>query len=153
MKYMNIKISIILVLTVCFLGFALIGCTSTCSTITEYDSAGNITRCTESSESVIKTVMESTANKTVVIWEDGWSGYISMSAGTAEDPTPHGKIYAGKINRGWLSILPNQQGVSNIERIVQATKSDISVTLEGINAASSKIQESEKAAVVSAQTE
>ena len=45
----------------------LTGCTSTRSIITEYDNAGNITRMTETSESVIKTMTTATENKTVIM--------------------------------------------------------------------------------------
>ena len=112
------------------------GCTSTESVITEFDAAGKITRRTETSESVIKTISKGTANKSVIIWEDGWAGYISVSAGTIEDPTPHGKIFAGKTNKGWISILPNQQNLPGIAKIIQATQSDVAVSLEGITATS-----------------
>ena len=122
----------------------LTGCASTRSIITEYDNAGNITRRTETSESVIKTMTTATENKTVIMWEDGWAGYISMSSGTTEDPTPHGKIFAGKTNKGWISILPNQQGLPGIARIIQATKSDVAVSLDGISATSSEIQAAKK---------
>ena len=47
------------------------GCASTHTTITEFDAAGNVIRTTETSESVIKTVTDSTQNKSVLIWEDG----------------------------------------------------------------------------------
>ena len=116
------------------------GCTSTESVITEFDAAGKITRRTETSESVIKTISKGTANKSVIIWEDGWAGYISVSAGTIEDPTPHGKIFAGKTNKGWVSILPNQQNLAEIAKIIKATKSDVAVSLKGIAATGSEIQ-------------
>ena len=117
------------------------GCAATRSVITEYDAAGNVSRVTESSESVIKTVTASTQGKTVVMWEDGWAAYISVSSGTTEDPTPHGKIFAGKVNKGAVSILPNQTGLPGIARIIQATKSDLDVSLtDGVNASSSEIQ-------------
>ena len=132
---MRIMVSAMVVVSV-----ILTGCASTESTITEYDAAGNITRRTETTESVIKTISQGTADKTVIIWEDGWAGYISVSAGTIEDPTPHGKIFAGKTNKGWISILPNQQGLPGVAKVIQATKSDIEVSLEGITANSSEIQ-------------
>lgn len=117
------------------------GCAATRSVVTEYDAAGNVSRITESSESVIKTVTDSTQGKTVVMWEDGWAAYISVSSGTTEDPTPHGKIFAGKVNKGAVSILPNQTGLPGIARIIQATKSDLDVSLtDGVNASSSEIQ-------------
>ncbi len=120
------------------------GCTSTRTMITEFDNQGNIVKKTETSESIIKTVTAATEKKTVVMWEDGWAGYLSMSSGTTDDPTPHGKIFAGKTNKGWISILPNQQGLPGIARIIQATKSDITLSADGITASSSEIQTAKK---------
>ncbi len=120
------------------------GCTSTTSTILEYDETGNLVKRTESSESVIKTVTDSTKNKSVIVWEDGWAAYISVSSGTTEDPTPHGKLFAGKVNKGGISMLPNQTGLAGIAKIIQATKSDITASLtEGVSATSSEIQKSD----------
>ena len=122
-------------------GLLLTGCAATQSTITEYDAAGNILKKTESSESIIATVTKSTQGKTVVMWEDGWAGYISISSGATEAPTPHGKIFAGKVNKGAISILPNQSGLPGIAKIIQATKSDVSVSLtDGVTSTSSEIQ-------------
>ena len=111
--------------------FVLTGCAATKSTITEYDASGNILKKTETSESVISSVTKSTQNKSVIIWEDGWAGYISVSSGTMDDPTPHGRIFAGKINKGAVSLLPNQSGLPGIAKIIQATKSDLSIGLDG----------------------
>ena len=133
-------LKLFMLLVVCSAVLFLTGCASTHSTVTEFDSAGNIVKQLESSESVIKTVMESTANKSVIIWEDGWAGYISISSGTIEDPAPHGKIYAGKTNKGWISLLPDQRGTGNISKIIQATKSDVAISLEGITSSSSSTQ-------------
>ena len=112
--------------------FVFTGCAATQSTITEYDASGNLIKKTETSESVISSVVKSTKNKSVIMWEDGWAGYISISSGTTEDPTPHGKIFAGKINKGAVSLLPNQSGLPGIARIIQATKSDLSVNSNGM---------------------
>ena len=119
--------------------FVFTGCAATQSTITEYDASGNILKKTETSESVISSVVKSTKNKTVVMWEDGWAGYISISSGTTEDPTPHGKIFAGKINKGAVSLLPNQKNVVGIAKIIQATKSDLSVSFDGAASESSEV--------------
>ena len=116
------------------------GCAATRSVITEYDSSGSIVKTTETSESVIRTVTDSTRNKTVVAWEDGWAAYISASSGTTEDPTPHGKIFAGKVNKGAVSILPDQQNLPGIARIIQATKSDIEIGLDGLTATGTEVQ-------------
>ena len=75
----------------------------------------------------------------MVIWEDGWAGYISISSGTTEDPTPHGKIFAGKVNKGAVSILPDQKNVVGIAKIIQATKSDLSVSFDGASSESSEV--------------
>ena len=119
--------------------FVFTGCASTQSTITEYDASGNILKKTETSESVISSVMKSTKNKSVVMWEDGWAGYISISSGTTEDPTPHGKLFAGKVNKGAVSILPDQKNVIGIAKIIQATKSDLSVSFDGAASESSEV--------------
>ena len=116
----------------------LCGCTSTRSIVTEFDQSGKVTKRTETSESVISTVMGSTNNKRVIIWEDGWAAYISGSTGTFDDPTPHGKIFCGKVNKGWISILTDQQNIDQIASIIQATKSDISVSAEGLKSQSSE---------------
>ena len=117
------------------------GCASTSSTILEYDASGNVVKRTETSESVIKTVTDSTKNKSVVVWEDGWAAYISVSSGTTEDPTPHGKIFMGKVNKGAISMLPNQSGLTGISTIIQSTKSDVSASLtDGLESTGSEIQ-------------
>ena len=124
-----------------FLSVLLSACASTSSTILEYDAAGKVVKRTETSESVIKTVTDSTKNKSVVMWEDGWAAYLSVSSGTLEDPTPHGKIFMGKINKGAISLLPNQNGLTGISRIIQATKNDVSASLtDGLESSSSQIQ-------------
>ena len=119
--------------------FVLTGCAVTQSTITEYDASGNLLKKTETSESVISSVTKSTQNKSVIIWEDGWAGYISVSSGTLDDPTPHGKIFAGKINKGAVSLLQNQSGLPGIAKIIQATKSDLSVSFDGAASESSEV--------------
>ena len=129
-------------------GGLLSACASTSSTILEYDASGKVVKRTETSESVIKTVTDSTKNKSVVVWEDGWAAYISVSSGTTEDPTPHGKIFMGKVNKGAISMLPNQSGLTGISTIIQSTKSDVSASLtdglesltDGLESSSSQIQ-------------
>ena len=120
----------------------LTGCAST--TITEFDAAGKITKKTETSQSVIGTLTSSTQNKTVIMWEDGWTAYISGSTGTTEDPTPHGKIFCGKVNKGWISLQKDQQNIAGIAKIIRSTKSDVSVTLEGVSTTSSDLSGNKK---------
>ena len=121
------------------------GCASTRSTVTEYDAAGNVVKRTETTESVISSVVESTRNKTVVAWEDGWAAYISLSSGTVDDPTPHGKIFAGQVNQGAISILPEQKNLTGIAQVIQSTKTDVTANLtDGVAATGSEIDFSEK---------
>ena len=122
----------------------LCGCASTRSMITEFDKDGKITRLTESTQSVIQTLMSSTQNKSVIIWEDGWAAYISGSTGTFDDPTPHGKIFCGKVNKGWISLQKDQQNIAGIAKIIQSTKNDVSVTLEGVSSTSSDLSGNKK---------
>lgn len=119
------------------------GCFSaTQSTVTEYDpDTGNITKTTVTGESVIKTLTESTKNKTVIAWESGWLAYISMSMATTEDPTPTVKLFAGKSDKGMISAQPNQKNRDGIARTILATKQDLSVTTDGIANTSSTAHE------------
>jgi hypothetical protein len=124
------------------LSFFLTGCFSaTKSTITEYREDGSIAKVTQSGESVIKTLTESTRKKTVIAWESGWLAYISVSAATLEDPTPTVKLFAGKSDKGAISALPNQKNWDGIAKTILATKQDLSVTADGITNTSSTVQE------------
>jgi len=123
------KSVIAVVLTCCI---ALAGCSSTKSIITEYDASGNVIKVTESSQSIVKEITESTKGKTVVAWESGWAAYISGSTATQEDPTPHIKLFAGKTDRGLISAMPNQTNWSGIAEVVNATKYELSVTTSGV---------------------
>lgn len=109
----------------------LTGCTSTRSVITEFDSAGKVIKTTETQQSVISSVVESTKDKTVIIWEDGWAAYISCSSGTTEDPTPHGKIFCGQVNKGVISLHKDHQNIQGIAEVIKATKSDVTVNTQG----------------------
>ena len=106
------------------------GCTSTQSVIFEYDSSGKLVKKTESQESVVSSLMQSTQHKTVIAWEDGWTAYISVSSGTTEDPTPHGKIFMGQVNKGLISLHPETTAdLSSIATLIRATKTLISADL------------------------
>lgn len=112
----------------------LTGCTATESIIREYDAEGNLIRKTYTSESLVKDVTESTKNKTVVAWENGWAAYLSASTSTQEDPTPHVKMWAGKAAKGVISALPNQQNWEGIAATITATREDLRVSASGMEA-------------------
>lgn len=121
-----------------FLLFFTVGCTATKSLVTEYGADGKVVKVTETTESVISSVTASTKDKTVIAWEDGWTAYISASSGTTEDPTPHGKIYVGKVNKGAISLHKNHNDVKGLADIIMSTKSDLKVNMTGAESASSK---------------
>lgn len=122
------------------------GCASTSSTVFEFDPDGKVVKETRTTESVMQTLINSTKNKSVVLWEDSLTAYMSVSGGTVDDPTPHGKIFAGKVNRGAVTLLPDQEDVANIAKVIHATKSDVELTFDKVSSSRSEAQ-SEKADV------
>ena len=125
-------------LTMAVLTLLLAGCMTSTSTIEEFDAAGHVVKKTVTKESVVKSLTQSTKDKTVVAWESGWAAYLSASTATNDDPTPHVKIFAGKTDKGVISALPEQQDFAGIASVVQATKYDLAVTPEGVQSASAK---------------
>ena len=131
-------VSIIVVLLL--LAVAICGCTSTETVIREYDAEGNLIRKTCTSESLVKDVTESTKNKTVIAWENGWAAYLSASTATQEDPTPHVKMWAGKAAKGVISALPEQQNWEGIAKTINATREDLKVSASGMEATESECE-------------
>ncbi len=111
----------------------LTGC-GTSTVITELEpETGRVVRVTETHESVVKAVTGSLQHKSVIIWENGWAGYISLSAATPEAPTPTGKIFAGKVAKGYISLLPDTD-LTAVAEVITATRENLSVTRQGIEA-------------------
>lgn len=116
----------------------LTGCfTGTTSTVTEYDIAtGKITKVTNTGESVIKSVANSTKDKSVITWESGWLAYISASTSTAEDPTPTFKMGVGKTDKGAITIHQKHKNIASVlPAVIQATRDNLTVTPDGIQSA------------------
>ena len=126
------------IIVTCLVAGLLAGCMTSTSTITEFDASGKVVKKTVTQESVVKSLVQSTKDKTVVAWESGWAAYLSASTATNDDPTPHVKIFAGKTDKGVISALPAQQDFAGIASVVQATKYDLAVTPEGVQSASAK---------------
>lgn len=113
------------------------GCLSGSPTVvSEFDADGHIVRRTETTESAVKSITESTKNKTIIVWRSGWTAGISVAAYSTEDPSPHLKIWAGKADEGLISALPTQKW-SDLAAVILATKQDITVTAEGITSQNS----------------
>jgi hypothetical protein len=111
------------------------GCTSTQSTITEFDKDGKVVKTTVTSESVVSTLTKSTKDKTVIAWESGWAAYIAASMATTEDPTPSVKMFAGKTDKGVISAHKDQNW-DKLPDVIRATKYDLTVSPTGINTSS-----------------
>ena len=126
------------------------GCASTSTIVSEFDADGKLVKETKTSESIISSVVQSTKEKTVIIWEDGFVGYLSASTGTSEDPTPHGKIFIGKVNKGMISLHKNHNDISGVAAVIMATKSDLSASFTGLKAEGAKTAEPSKAVSVEA---
>lgn len=115
------------------------GCFSpTKSTITEYDADGRITRQTVTSESVVKTVVESTKDKSVIAWDNSWLAYLAVTTSTAEDPTPTMKMGVGRADKG-AATIHREHDLKLLPEIVEAIRAgEISVSGSGIGATSAQ---------------
>lgn len=120
-----------MVFSVCFM-FVLTGCFSpTSTTVTEYGADGKVLKVTATTESVIKSVTESTKDKSIVVWESGWLAYVSASTATTDDPTPTFKMGAGKVDKGAITLHKDHKDL-NIADVIKATRSDLAVTTTGV---------------------
>lgn len=114
------------------LGISLTGCLSpTQTTITEYGADGKIVKETVTSESVIKSVTDSTKDKSVIVWESGWIAYMSATTATAENPSPTFKMGAGKVDKGAITLHKDHKDIP-VAGIIKATRSELSVTTKGV---------------------
>lgn len=121
----------LLVLTMIVLG-ALVGCNST-ATVWEYDKEGNVTKKIVTSKAVVDQITESTKNKTIYIWSNGWVAVVQASMATTDTPTPTIKIYAGNICQGLLSLHKDQKNLDELAKAIKAcNSSSLSVTGSGI---------------------
>lgn len=111
------------------------GCTTTKSTVTEYDKDGKVVKTTVTSESVVSTLTKSTKDKTVIAWESGWAAYISASTATQEDPTPTVKMFAGKTDKGIISAHKDQKW-DKLPEVIRATKYELNVSAAGVGSTS-----------------
>lgn len=122
-------------------GVLLSACASTSSTILEYDASGNVVKRTETSESVIKTITDSTKGKTIIAWDNSWLAGLSISTATTEDPTPTIKILAGRNDKGVINLLPEHNISALIEVIPAIRAGDLTLGISGVTATK---QEGEK---------
>ena len=130
---MNGKMGIILATCfMCLISFS--GCV-TSSTITTYDADGKIIKIEKATSDIVDKITQSTKDKTLIIWEDGWLAYLSISPGTTDDPTPHAKMWGGKLSKGYISIHKDMKDINwdGISKVISATSKNLSITPKGIN--------------------
>ncbi|MEA4863396.1 MAG: hypothetical protein VB042_08825 [Victivallaceae bacterium] len=132
MKKFPIFLFVLLMLFALF-GVMLTGCTGTGSTVTEYDPAtGAVVKVTQTSESVVSSVVASTKDKIVAVYDNSFLAYVSASTATTEDPTPHVKFGLGQADKGALT-MPKDCDVSVAPKIIEAMRAgEIGVSATGV---------------------
>lgn len=134
---------IIIALTVIAAALLLPGCLApTQSTIREYDAAGNVIKETVTSESIVKTVVESTKDKLVYLNDQSWlAGIRAIPPGSsAENPMGTLEILAGRSDKTMLTMPMEKTSdvaaaTSGIEAITTAARAgDIMLSATGVSA-------------------
>ncbi len=111
----------------------LTGCTGTGTTITEYDSEGRVVKVTQTSESVVSSVVASTKDKIVAVYDNSFLAYVSASTATTEDPTPHVKFGIGQADKGMLT-MPKECDQQYASKIIEAMRAgEIGVSASGVS--------------------
>ena len=111
----------------------LTGCV-THSVVTTYDKDGKIVTVTDASSDVVDKITKSTGDKSLFVKKSGWAAYLSVSMSTTDDPTPTGKIWAGKVDNIYISLHKDQDKISydNLAKVIQAMESNLTVTAPGV---------------------
>ena len=109
-----------------------------CGTITEtytFDKEGKPILLEKVNADIIGSVLQSTKDKSVLIIHRGWAFGLSVSPGTTEDPTPHGKILCGKFFDVWFSILPGmtKDALEGVAEVIDAADSQLSANMTGVS--------------------
>lgn len=115
---------------------AVTGCT-TKTIVTEFDQSGKVVKVTETDRDPFDKITESTRDKSIVAWSNGWAAYIRSTTATTENPTPTGEIYAGKVAKGLITLHKDQQNADQIPAIIAATREDVTVDMTGIKSQAS----------------
>ncbi|OGV52015.1 MAG: hypothetical protein A2017_05590 [Lentisphaerae bacterium GWF2_44_16] len=110
------------------------GC-ATPTVITEYDVQGNITKKTETSESIVEQIIASTKGKTVVAFRE-WYGIVMRAEPSTETLFALDLGYIHK-NTGVVSVLKDQQNLDKVADIVKAIKQTDSVSASSTGVSSS----------------
>jgi len=117
------------------------------TTIKELDKDGKVIKETVQKKPFVGYITDSTKDKTLIVWTSGWVAEVSAAFMNADDPTPHVKIYAGKLDKGIISAKPDTQNWDGIAKAIVATKQDLNISLAGISGTSSESKAAEKSAI------
>lgn len=117
------------------------------TTIKELDANGKVVKETVQKKPFVGYITDSTKDKTLIIWTSGWVAEVSAAFMNTEDPTPHVKIYAGKLDKGIISAKPDTQNWDGIAKAVVATKQDLNISMTGISGTFSESKAAEKSAI------
>ena len=131
-------------------GVMMVGCTGTGSTVTEYDPVtGKVLKVTTTTESVASTVVSSTKDKVVAVYDNSFLAYISASTATTEDPTPTLKFALGKSDKGVLT-MPKECDQRYASKIVEAMRAgDITMSATGVSYGTEAVEEADAVDTVS----
>ena len=117
---------------ICLLVALLSGCGTT-STVTTYDKDGKIQTIEYVDADIVGSIMQSTKDKSVFVWESGWLFYIKGSPGTYENPTPTLVLLGGKIDKGYASIHKDhlKLNFSGLAKVIEATNKTLTISPQG----------------------
>lgn len=120
----------------------LTGCfTATRTIITELDDSGKVVRVIETSESVVSSVMASTSNKSIFIWNSRIGARIKATMMTPDTPTPTVDIGLDYENSGFVSLHANHSAKDATELIKAARAGSLSLYPTKITAVTSTEEE------------
>ena len=111
---------------------------SGCGTISEtytFDKDGNPVLLEKVNADIIGSVLQSTKDKSVLIIHRGWAFGLSVSPGTVDDPTPHGKILCGKFFDVWFSINgeATEKLFESVAKIIEAADAPLTASTSGVS--------------------
>jgi len=108
------------------------GCSST--KIWTFDKDGKAVSYEERNTDIAGSIVESTKDKTVIMWESGWAAYFTASPGTMEDPTPTVKGFGGKIDKGYIGVHKDHANANfdGMAKVIAATSKTLGVSAQGI---------------------
>ena len=114
------------------------GCAATTSTVSEYDAAGKLVRVTESSQSVVSSVVASTKDKLVLVNDQSMAvGIRALPPGSSTDaPSGTLELLFGRNDRILLTVPPamSPKVVAAMASVIQASRAgEISVSAAGVS--------------------